>query len=399
MKKYIILFLSFILCLSACKEEPNYGDAVFMTGTLNTNSVRFLVDGHSSVGLTVSSSTKVDNNVTVEVSPAPEILDAYNSANNRQFVLPPDGCYQLSGTSVTIEAGKAVSTPIEITSDADKLADGVTYCLPISIKDVKGGALGVLETSRTAYVVFTKVMRTQVAQMNGNAYFDIPSFKGETSPVWALSQMTLEIKVKPSQLTSEIAERYINPIMGSHESLLLRFGDGSNIPSNKLNFAKVSIGSDYHPDNKPHYESTFEQTFENDNWYHVAVVYDGNKVRFYLNGELEIEKDTQGGQINLAMSYGGHGWDDTFAIGRSYGSHWTFKGCVSECRVWNIARSQSQLNDGICYVDPTSEGLVAYWHFNGALQDDGSVLDETGNGHNAVPSGKISWPDNQKCPF
>ena len=242
-------------------------------------------------------------------------------------------------------------------------------------------------------------IRTKVAQLNGGAWFDVPSFKGESSPVYALNQMTLEVKVRPSRLSSSLSESSINPILGSHESLLLRFGDGSNIPANKLNFAKVSIGTNYHPDNKPHYESTFEQTFENDNWYHIAVVYDGSKVRFYLNGELQIEKNTTGGQINLAMSYGGHGWDDTFAIGRSYGSHWTYKGCLSECRVWNVARSQAQIASGVCYVDPTSEGLLAYWRFDGQLQNDGTVLDETGHGHNAVPSGNINWLENQRCPF
>lgn len=399
MKKYIFLALAAMLCLSGCKDEPSYGDSVFMTGTLSTSTVRFAVEGNSSLGLTVSSSAKASSDINVDVAAAPELLDSYNATNNTEYVLPPDGSYKLDADHVTIEAGKAVSTPLKLDADAEKLQTGVGYCLPVKITKVENGGLKILESSRTAYVVFTKVIRTKVAQMNGGAWFDVPSFAGETSPVYALNQMTLEVKVRPSQLSSSLAESAINPILGSHESLLLRFGDGSNIPANKLNFAKVSIGTNYHPDNKPHYETTLEQTFENDVWYHIAVVYDGSKVRFYLNGELQVEKNTTGGQINLAMSYGGHGWDDTFAIGRSYGSHWTYKGCVSECRVWNVARSQAQIQSGVCYVDPTSDGLVAYWRFNGEVQSDGSVLDETGHGHNAVPHGSIQWPDNQRCPF
>lgn len=398
MKKYIFIVLALILGLTGCKEEPDFGDAVFITGTLSSNTLRFAVDGTSSVGLTVSSSAKATEDITVDVAPAPELLDAYNQSTGRNYQLPPEGSYSVNGSSVTISAEKSVSSPLEITADGSKLNAGVTYCLPISIKKANGG-LGILESSKTAYVMFNKVITTKVAQLNGGAYFDVPTFKGESSPVWALNQMTLEIKVRPSNLSSQISADLINPIMGSHESLLLRFGDGSNIPSNKLNFAKVSIGSNYHPDNKPHYESTFEETFEDDNWYHIAVVYDGSKVRFYLNGNLEIEKQTEGGQINLAMSYGGHGWDDTFAIGRSYGTQWTYKGCLSECRVWTVARSQSQLQESMCYVDPTTEGLLAYWRFNGELQSDGTVLDETGHGHNAHPSGQINWLDNQKCPF
>lgn len=399
MKKYMAIVLTLALALTGCKDEPSYGDAVFMTGTLNTNTMRFAVEGESSLGITVSSSTKADGDVRIDLAAAPELLEAYNKANSTKYVAPPAESYSLDADHVTIETGKAVSTQLRLSANGDKLREGESYCLPVTITKVENGGLRVIESSRTAFVVFSKVIRTQVAQMKGGAWFDIPSFKGENSPVYALDQLTLEVKVRPSALTPEIAESYINPILGSHESLLLRFGDGSNIPSNKLNFAKVSIGTNYHPDNKPHYESTFEQTFENDNWYHVAVVYDGTKVRFYLNGELQIEKSTTGGQINLAMSYGGHGWDDTFAIGRSYGTHWTYKGCISECRVWKVARSAADLQSSICYVDPTTDGLVAYWRFNGELQDDGSVLDETGHGHNAVPSGNITWPDNQRCPF
>ncbi|PTL32295.1 hypothetical protein C7120_12495 [Prevotella sp. oral taxon 376] len=401
MKKYLFLSLSLILALSGCKEAPDFGDSVFITGTLGLNTIRFAIDGTSSMGITVSSSAKATEPVQIEIAPAPELLDAYNKNMERNYQLPASDAYSVGGTTVTISPGKSVSSALELTADGNKLKDGVSYCLPVTIKSVNGG-LGILQSSCTAYIMFTKVITSKVVQMRGGASFEIPTFAGKNateSPIYAMNQMTLECKVRPSNLSSQIAESLINPIMGSHESLLLRFGDGSNIPSNKLNFAKVSIGTNYHPDNKPHYESTFEETFENDNWYHVAVVYDGSTVRFYLNGNLEIEKSTTGGQINLAMSYGGHGWDDTFAIGRSYGNHWTFKGCLSEVRLWNVARSQSQLEEGMCYVDPTTEGLLAYWRFNGQLQDDGSVLDETGHGHNAHPKGNIYWLENQKCPF
>ena len=401
MKKYLFLSLALVLAISGCKEAPDFGDSVFITGTLGLNTIRFAVDGTSSMGITVSSNAKATEPVQIEIAPAPELLDAYNESMGRNYQLPASDAYSVNGTTVTISPEKSVSSAFELSADGSKLKDGIAYCLPVTIKSVNGG-LGILGASRTAYIMFTKVITSKVVQMKGGASFEIPTFAGTNateSPVYAMSQMTLECKVRPSALSPQIAESLINPIMGSHESLLLRFGDGSNIPSNKLNFAKVSIGTNYHPDNKPHYESTFEETFENDNWYHVAVVYDGTTVRFYLNGNLEIEKSTTGGQINLAMSYGGHGWDDTFAIGRSYGNHWTFKGCLSEVRLWNVARSQSQLEEGMCYVGPTTEGLLAYWRFNGQLQDDGSVLDETGHGHNARPRGNIYWLDNQKCPF
>lgn len=399
MKKYLFLAFAMLLGLASCTDAPDFNDQVYVTGTLTTHDVRFLVDGDSKLALTVSASKDVSQDVQVSIAPDPAKLEAYNTANGTTYQLPDESAYSVDSKEVTIQAGKSVSTPLELSCKADGLKDGVSYCLPVTITNVKGDGLSVLEPSKTAYIMFTKVITSKVAQLKGNAWFDIPTFKGENSPVWALNQLTLECKVRPSQLSDAVTESSINPIMGSHESLLLRFGDGSSIPCNKLNFAKVSIGTPYHPDNKPHYETTLDQTFSNDTWYHVAVVYDGSTVRFYLNGELQVSKPTTGGQINLAMSYGGHGWDDTFAIGRSYGSHWTFKGCISEVRLWTIARTGSELKNGMCYVDPTSNGLLAYWRFNGELQDDGTVRDETGHGHNAHPTGNITWLENQKCPF
>ena len=169
---------------------------------------------------------------------------------------------------------------------------------------------------------------------------------------------------------------------------------------NKLQLSKGSIGNATHPDKKDHYESWVDQEFDTGHWLHFAAVYDGQYLRLYLDGEqIHFVETNNGGTINLSMAYDGHSWDDTFAIGRSVGHQRYFDGYVSECRVWNVARTVNELQDGICYVDPTSEGLVAYWRFNGETQDDGTVLDMTGHGYNAVPYGTIQYVDNQKCPY
>ena len=46
MKKYILLSLAALLFMTTgCQEEPNYSDAVYMTGTLTSPTVKFLVEG------------------------------------------------------------------------------------------------------------------------------------------------------------------------------------------------------------------------------------------------------------------------------------------------------------------------------------------------------------------
>lgn len=50
----------------------------------------------------------------------------------------------------------------------------------------------------------------------------------------------------------------------------------------------------------------------------------------------------------------------------------------------------------MCYVDPTTPGLVAYWRFNGA--DDKKVTDLTGNGYDAMAAYTLKFMDHVRCP-
>lgn len=395
MRKHIMLALcALALGLTGCDSYKDYEDSVFITGTLSSSNIRVLVDGQTETAITVSSTAKVAADVPVEVKADPAKLDAYNATTGRTYQMPPEGSYTLEGEGLVIPAGKAQSTPIRLHVDSERLQEGVAYCLPVTITGVGGGSLGVLETSRTAYLVLTKVITVKAAYLHGSQSFDIPSFGGDNSPVKALTQLTLEMKVCPQKFGG------IASLCGCEENFLFRFGDGAGGANNKLQLAKASIGSAAHPNDKDHYEGWSDNTFDVNKWVHVSAVYDGQYLRVYVDGEQMMNVETRnGGTINLSMAYNGQDWSDTFSIGRSVGHARFFNGYVSECRVWNRARTASEIEDGMCYVDPASEGLIAYWRFNGEVQDDGTVRDETGHGYNAVPYGNVTYVDNQKCPF
>ncbi len=402
MKKNIFLMAAaLVLGMASCDNGPDYGDAVFMTGTLSSPKVKFLVEGESSTALTVSSTAKAEQDIVITLEEAPEMLEAYNKSTGYNCQMPPSDAYVLEGNKVTIEAGKAVSTGITISADGDKLKEGVSYCLPVKIASVSGGDLKILESSRTAYVMFSKVINIKAAYLARNNSFTIKGFAGDASPVAALQQMTLEMKVMPVSFpNSPRSANGISSLCGCEENFLFRFGDGAGNPCNTLQLAKASIGSASHPDKKDHYEAWADLEFDTGKWHHFAAVYDGQYMRVYLDGEqIQFVETKNGGTINLSCAYDGHTWDDTFSIGRSAGFARFFDGCVSECRIWNVARTTAELNDGICYVDPSSEGLVAYWRFNGEVQDNGTVRDETGHGYDATPYTTIQWMENQKCPF
>lgn len=405
MKKYILGSLAAVaMILTGCSNGTDFNDAVFVTGTLSSQNVRFLVDGQSEMGLTVTSSAKAEGDINVTLKAAPELLEAYNKKTGRNYQLPPEDAYTIEGGNVIIKSGSSQSTQMKLTADGDKLQEGVGYCLPVTITNVEGG-LQPLETSRTAYVLFTKVINIKVANLGGHGGFDIPMFwtcNNPESPVQALNQMTLEMKVLPVAFgTDPRSASGISSLCGCEENFLFRFGDGAGNPTNKLQFVKGSIGTAYHPDKKDHYESWVEKEFETGHWLHFAAVYDGKYLRLYLDGEqIHFVETKNGGTVNLAIAYDGHNWEsDGFAIGRSAGYARYFNGYISECRVWNVARTLDEIENGICYVDPTSEGLVGYWRFNGEVQEDGTVRDETGHGYDARPFGTVTYVDNQKCPF
>ena len=70
---------------------------------------------------------------------------------------------------------------------------------------------------------------------------------------------------------------------------------------------------------------------------------------------------------------------------------------MSEARVWTRALSATELQENLCYVDPASNGLLAYWRFNGTEQA-GNIPDLTGHGYTAVPAKPLAWVAGVRCP-
>lgn len=396
--------------LTACSHEgDNFGDRVLFTGTETSPVVKFLCDGMSSTALTVTSTAKATTDVHITVKAAPELLDAYNKKYNRSFVAPEPNMYQLENTDLVIKAGSNMSSQVKITSNSEDLAEGVGYMLPITITSVSGDDLGVIEDSRTAYVQFTKVITIKAGFLNGSSSYEIPGFKCTdasdplSSPVAALNQMTIEMKVLPLRFgTNPNQASGISTLCGNEENFLFRFGDGGGQPTNQLELVKGAVGTDPSPDKKEHYAdpNIHMGTFDTGHWIHFAAVYDGSMLRVYRDCEQIAAIETAGGQINLSTAYNGSsGWFDTFTIGSSCHSRF-FNGYVSECRVWNVPRTIAELENGLCYVDPTSEGLIACWRFDGETNADGSIRDVTGHGYDATMlTGSATWVDGQKCPY
>ncbi|WP_073284336.1 FG-GAP-like repeat-containing protein [Hymenobacter psychrotolerans] len=115
-------------------------------------------------------------------------------------------------------------------------------------------------------------------------------------------------------------------------------------------------------------------TVDLNQWQHVAVVYSSTGIRFYKNGVEYV----YGGGPNTA------GTTNRFTIGSNPGFlNESWQGQIDEVRVWNTARSQSQIQS-LLFDAPagTTAGLAGFWRFN---EGSGSTAtDETGSNNGTL---------------
>ncbi len=111
-------------------------------------------------------------------------------------------------------------------------------------------------------------------------------------------------------------------------------------------------------------------------WQHIAAVYDGagGTVKFYLNGVLDntVSKTLPATKISAAE------------IG-AYTSSRYFNGKLDEFRVWNLVRSQAQIQaDMDNSISASTSGLMGYYNFNEGTTGSTMLPDLTSNGNNGT---------------
>ncbi len=112
--------------------------------------------------------------------------------------------------------------------------------------------------------------------------------------------------------------------------------------------------------------------------YHIAMVYDGKKLKFYRDGLLLSEVAATGNLIQ-------NNWLTKIGTTANTASPYPadFLGYINEVRIWNVARTQNQIRAYMNQplLNPASkQGLLAYYTFDnlknkqGNSQWDGSVI-------------------------
>lgn len=121
-------------------------------------------------------------------------------------------------------------------------------------------------------------------------------------------------------------------------------------------------------------------------WQHVAATYDGSKIRLFVNG---IPTDS----LSTSVSFSSPSQNLTIGNWSDPTSDRTFIGSIDEARVWNVARTKSEIlssMDGEFCAPPA--GLVACYRLNegtasGNNSGIGTAYDFTSNGNDGTLSG------------
>ena len=96
---------------------------------------------------------------------------------------------------------------------------------------------------------------------------------------------------------------------------------------------------------------------------HIAVTFDGENLKLYVNGEL-VQSDNHAGETPVAVPV------------KILGS--SFRGKMDEVRMWNVTRTQEQIqaamNDTLSLDD--RDGLVSYFTMD--LNEDWKLIDKSG---------------------
>lgn len=139
----------------------------------------------------------------------------------------------------------------------------------------------------------------------------------------------------------------------------------------------------YHLDVRPNGTINFALTLDNtynflqsnipiavNRWYHIAATYDGSTMRIYVDGVEQASRSTSG-SISV--------FSEDLKIGEGFNNgSANFNGQIDEVRIWDIARSPSEIQAAsITELQGNEVGLLGYWNFNEGSGGN-NLLDQTG---------------------
>ena len=141
-------------------------------------------------------------------------------------------------------------------------------------------------------------------------------------------KITIEAWIKPNHIQSTDYPTIFSKHIGISPGAQYQMGLGKNGIGYKIRFcSEPSVGDPCPVGNAD---------IELSEWNHLAITFDGNKVRYYLDGIIDTEFNMDGPLPHYTAN---------IAIGAAPHKRWYFKGIIDEVRIYNRALSEEEIKE------------------------------------------------------
>lgn len=388
----IIALLGVLLAAAACDDKPApFGDfdnrvsieqsaevsTLFVKATSTTDERSFYA----------TTPVPVERDVRLLFAADESRVGDYNRRYGQSARILPADYFEIEGAEALIPAGTNRSATVTVRfHDLDRLDTEALHVLPVSM--VESDGLSLLASARTVYYVLQgAAIINVVATLTDGNYIAFDDVLDGQSPVSArldnLTAFTFEALIR---CRSTVLDAGIKTLMGIEGHCLVRISDNGLAP----NQLQVVLPTLYGTAN---FSDASTCLIPAEKWTHIAVTCDtaAGTMTLYINGQVALHEE---GYQFRTVSLGTPFIDQSkkvhpFRIGYSYAAGRELDGDITECRIWNVVRTQEQIAGSLYEVDPASEGLVAYWKFDEGTGD--TVRDHTGNGINGTAHAALKW--------
>ncbi|PCH93232.1 MAG: hypothetical protein COB85_07400, partial [Bacteroidetes bacterium] len=362
-------------------NDPNTPvDTVFATLTLDGPPEIVLSDSCLYMDTLIEFNTRIDsftitNNgcTTLVVSDMNNSLPAYSLSDTAASLAPGDSITVVV-TFAPVAPGNYIDTIFILNNDTLVGVCLSGYVIPRPIISANPDSINItITTCDDSVVVPVTVYNTGGSDLIFNidtaGYY--ANFDGFGDYVDVPYNSSLDL---PTQLTLE-CWMYINSINQTFKGVI---GKATGFPgrnytmwvtnTNFIHFTYDNVSSTQVAANTPAGSVNLGQ------WHHVACVLDvgSNLMRVYIDGVIQVDGTPNGSALT---NPGGD-----FKMARNPGAFGNyFDGRLDEVRIWNYARTQSQIQGAMNQRLLGNEaGLVGYWNFDDQTADDVAPLGNDG---------------------
>lgn len=357
-------FLMMGMMLASCDnaEYSPLSPHAYLAEAANSSGTKITVsETTTTTKLNVRLSDKVNQDCQFELVTDQDALDRYNKANGTNYIMLPKEGYSMPD-KITIKAGQYAADPIEISiyPFSDEMAtSGEQYALPLRLKAVSGGIEAMNQSG--CYVIatgnvlkFSSPVLSAYTTVSVNMPYEL-----------VLNEYTIEMRFQVSGFYENQAF-FSGSGDGAKDETYIRLED----PINICNLMQIKLKGTYLNAITPN---------EKNKWQHFAITFSNSQVKIYINGKLDAQKEVGGDPVTLKKI-------------SLICSNFRANCLLNEVRLWSKALNETQIQNNMTVVSPTSAGLEAYWKMN---EGEGNFFkDATGHGFDGQAKGTVRWIHN-----